>query len=65
MKNKHILALFLIGVVVTIAGAAAKLMHWELASLLLIVGMTFEAVAGICLIAKLLKKNNSGGFLDN
>ncbi|HLA57035.1 MAG TPA: hypothetical protein VK623_13100 [Flavobacterium sp.] len=66
MKNRAILVLFLIGMVVTIAGALFKIQHWPGASLLLIIGMTFEAFAGILLIVKLLRKNdNSNGFLDS
>jgi hypothetical protein len=65
MTNRYILVLFLIGVVLTIGGAVAKIMHWEFASLLLIVGMTFEAAAGIGLIVKILRKNNNDGFLDS
>jgi uncharacterized protein (DUF983 family) len=68
MKNSQILVLFLIGSVLVVIGALFKITNerkdWT--SLFLIVGMTFEAVAGILLILKLIKKNNkSDSFLDS
>jgi len=66
MKNTQILVLFLIGAVLTVAGALFKIMEWPLASLLLIVGMTFEAVAGILVLIKLFKKKDSdSSFMDS
>ncbi|WP_133242673.1 GldL-related protein [Flavobacterium psychrotolerans] len=65
MKNTQILILFIIGAVVTVLGALFKIMEWPLFSLLLIVGMTFEAVAGFLLILKLIQKNNSDSFMDS
>jgi uncharacterized membrane protein len=69
MKNIQILVLFLIGIVITAVGVLFKITNepkdWT--SLFLIVGMTFEAVAGILLLLKLFKKNknNSDSFLDS
>lgn len=67
MKNSQILVLFLIGAVLTVIGAYFKITHerkdWT--SFFLIVGMTFEAVAGILLLIKLFKKKDSGSFLDS
>jgi ABC-type enterobactin transport system permease subunit len=69
MKNSQILVLFLIGAVLTIIGALFKITHerkdWT--SFFLIIGMTFEAVAGILLLIKLFNKNknNSDSFLDS
>lgn len=66
MKNMQILVLFLIGALLTVWGALLKIMHWELASLFLIVGMTFEAVSAIALIWKAFKdSNNNDSFLDS
>ena len=68
MKNSQILVLFIIGAVLTVIGALFKITNerkdWT--SFFLIIGMTFEAVAGILLILKLFKKNknNSDSFLD-
>ncbi|WP_396186209.1 hypothetical protein [Flavobacterium sp.] len=68
MKNSQILVLFLIGAVLTVIGALFKITNerkdWT--SFFLIIGMTFEAVAGILLILKLFKKkNNTDTFLDS
>jgi len=67
MKNSQILVLFLIGAVLTVIGALFKITHerkdWT--SFFLIIGMTFEAVAGILLIIKLFKKKDSDSFLDS
>ena len=69
MKNIQILVLFLIGIVITAIGVLFKITNepkdWT--SLFLIIGMTFEAFAGILLLLKLFKKNknNSDSFLDS
>ena len=67
MKNTQILVLFLIGAVLTVIGALFKITHerkdWT--SFFLIIGMTFEAVAGILLLIKLFKKKDSDTFLDS
>ena len=67
MKNPQILVLFLIGALLTIIGALFKITHerkdWT--SFFLIIGMTFEAVAGVLLLIKLFKKKDSDSFLDS
>jgi len=69
MKNSQILVLFLIGAVLTVIGALFKITNerkdWT--TFFLIIGMTFEAVAGIMLLLKLVKKNknNNDSFLDS
>ena len=67
MKNPQIVVLFLIGALLTIIGALFKITHerkdWT--SFFLIIGMTFEAVAGILLLIKLFKKKDSDSFLDS
>jgi len=69
MKNSQILVLFLIGAVLTIIGALFKITNerkdWT--TFFLIIGMTFEAVAGIVMLLKLFKKNknNTDSFLDS
>lgn len=66
MKNKNILLIFLVGMVITILGALFKITHWRGADALLCVGMVIEAVAGIVLIVKLIKGNDkSAGFWDS
>jgi Kef-type K+ transport system membrane component KefB len=64
ITNIQLLILFFIGLVLTLAGAIMKLKGSPEASLFLIVGMTFEAVALLVLILKLLQKNPKS-FLDS
>lgn len=68
MKNTQILVLFLIGAILILIGAAFKITNerkdWT--TFFLIIGLTFEAVAGILLIIKLSKKkDNTNSFLDS
>jgi ABC-type enterobactin transport system permease subunit len=66
MKNKQLLIIFLIGAVLTILGAIFKIMHLPPASLIIILGMTFEAAAGILVVFKLSRKEGKkDGFLDS
>ena len=64
MKNIQILVLFIIGSVVTALGVLFKSMEYAVASFFLIVGMTFNGVALVSLVLKLLKKKDSDTFLD-
>ena len=64
ITNIQLLILFFIGLVLTLAGAIMKLKGSPEASLFLIIGMTFEAVAVLVLILKLLQKNPKS-FLDS
>jgi len=67
MKNIQILVLFLMGSALVISGVFFKITNepkdWT--SLFLIVGLTFEAAAGVLLVFKLFKKNKSDSFLDS
>lgn len=65
MKNTQILVLFIIGVILVTAGILLKLNDLPLASLLIIVGMTFEAVSGFLIVLKLFKKNKNDSFIDS
>lgn len=65
MKNIQILVLFIIGSVVTALGVLFKSMEYAVASFFLIVGMTFNGVALVSLVLKLLKKKDSDTFLDS
>lgn len=64
MKYRYILIVFILGFVITVIGALFKLMHWPGASLMLILGMLSEALAGIMLIIKIIKDQNPNGFLN-
>ena len=50
------LAMFLSGMAITILGALFKIMHWQFATGLLIVGMVLEVIALILIIRIILKK---------
>jgi hypothetical protein len=65
MKNIQILVLFIIGSVLTALGVIFKSMEYPVASFFLIVGMTFNGVALIAMVFKLLKKKDSDTFLDS
>lgn len=49
------LVLFLLGMVITIAGALLKIMHWQGGDSFLIIGMLTEAAALIVLISYVLR----------
>ncbi|MBC7606147.1 MAG: gliding motility protein GldL [Burkholderiales bacterium] len=66
MKNTQILVLFLIGAILIILGVLFKINELSLASLFLIVGMTFTGVAIFLLVLKLIRKNDkTDSFLDS
>ena len=66
MKNTQILVLFLIGAILIILGVLFKINELSLASLFLIVGMTFTGVAIFLLVLKLVRKNDkTDSFLDS
>jgi hypothetical protein len=65
MKNIQILVLFIIGFVLTALGVIFKSMQYHSASFFLIVGMTFNGVALVSIVLKLLKKKDSDTFLDS
>jgi uncharacterized membrane protein len=65
MKNLQIFVLFLIGGILTALGVLFKMLLYSFASFFLIVGMTFNGVALLLIIYKLIKKNDSDTFLDS
>lgn len=56
MKPSQIFILFIIGIILILFGVVFKLMDYPFASLLLIVGMTFEATAILTMLFKMIKK---------
>jgi hypothetical protein len=50
------LIIFLLGMATTILGALFKIIHWQFANALLIIGMTLEVIGIILLIRLILKK---------
>jgi predicted membrane channel-forming protein YqfA (hemolysin III family) len=65
MKNIQILVLFIIGSVLTALGVIFKSMEYVFASFFLIFGMTFNGVALISMVFKLLKKKETDTFMDS
>jgi hypothetical protein len=65
MKNLQIFVLFLIGGILTALGVLFKMLLYSFASFFLIVAMTFNGVALLFIIYKLLKKKDSDTFLDS
>lgn len=64
MKNKYIIALFIIGTIITTFGALLKIIHFEFGpitgNVLLSIGMLVEVVSGVLFIVKLSgSKDNS------
>lgn len=64
MKNWHILTAFLFGVMITIIGALFKIMHWEGAAMMLIVGMGLKALAILLLIVKVVQMRKTNELLN-
>jgi hypothetical protein len=67
MKNKYILILFVLGLIITILGSLFKITHMEIGpvtgNLLISVGMLSEVSAGILFIIK-LSRNQKDNFLN-
>jgi hypothetical protein len=65
MKNLQIFALFMIGGFLTALGVLFKMLLYSFDSFFLIVGMTFNGVALMLILYKLVKKKDSDTFLDS
>ena len=65
MKNLQIFVLFMIGGILTAFGVLFKLLLYSFSSFFLIVGMTFNGVALLLIVYKLLKKKDSDTFFEN
>ena len=68
MKNKNIIALFVLGSIITVTGALLKIIHFETGfitgNLILSIGLGMEIFAVIFLIIKLFKNKNTSEFLN-
>jgi hypothetical protein len=65
MKHKNILAFFLIGMAIVIGGIIMKVMKWDGAKIVLMVGLFIEGLSGVLLWLRMRKGNDdSQGFLD-
>jgi uncharacterized membrane protein len=64
MKYKHILIVFIIGMIATTIGAFIKIIHWPMSNLILTIGMLLEVISGILLIIKLVNNKSTTDFLN-
>lgn len=65
MKVKHIIAIFVIGIVLLVIGACFKINHWLFANELLISGSILKVIAGILFIWKILTTDKFKEFLNS
>jgi|GEM_PF-5463493 len=65
MKKSQIFILFLIGTALILSGVYFKRQDEKIASLLLIVGITFETVAILAMLVKRMTKNNKDHSSDH
>ena len=67
MKNIQVFILFLIGTALILTGVYLKREDEKIANFFLIVGMTFETVAILAMIVKMMtkKKGKKDSFLDS
>lgn len=65
MKKRQIFILFLIGTAFILTGVYLKRQDEKIASLLLIVGITFETVAILAMLVKRMTKKNKDDSSDS
>ncbi len=59
MKNKQLLIVFLVGVLITIVGGYFKIMDYNYATLLLSVGLVIESAAILFFALRSIKNKNN------
>ncbi|MCG2611540.1 gliding motility protein GldL [Flavobacterium sp. SM15] len=59
---KSIRTFFILGLIIASFGFLSKIMHWPYATILLIFGMFFLAIAGIKMILKIYNDQNPNGL---
>lgn len=64
MKVKHILTIFILGLICTLLGALFKILHWQFAPELLTAGTFLQVIAGILGIWKLFTTKEFKEFLN-
>ena len=64
MKVKHIIVIFILGVIVVILGSLFKINHWPGAGKILLVGMILEILGLILVVWKVLTTNKFKDFLN-
>ena len=67
IKNKHLLILFFLAMILVVIGALFKIMHWTYAGItenaFLSIGLISEAIVIVLIILKITKDNKSN-FLN-
>jgi len=62
MKNKYLVAVFLLGMVAVIVGAFLKLMHYPGGAIVIGIGLLSEALAIVLIVAKILGSKQGKDF---
>jgi hypothetical protein len=65
MKVKHIIAIFLLGILITIVGSLFKIQHWPYGGELLTAGSLTESLAILLGIWKLFSTKKFQDFLNS
>ena len=65
MKVKHILVIFIFGLIILDLGALFKLIHWPGAGEMIIASIVIEIIAGILAIWKILTSDKFKEFLNS
>ena len=68
IKNKHLLILFFLAMILVVIGALFKIMHWAYAGIsgntLLSIGLVSEAIVVVVLLILKITKDNKSDFLN-
>jgi hypothetical protein len=64
MKVKHVIVIFLLGVIFVILGSLFKINHWPGASKILLAGMILEILGLIMVVWKLFSTERFKDFLN-
>ena len=64
MKVKHVLIVFILGMILTTIGAFFKIQHWPGAAKILLVSLLLEVIGGLLFIWKLATIKDFKDFLN-
>lgn len=67
MKVKHIIVIFLIGLILSVVGTTFKTLHWPYAGITITTSLLLKVVAGVSAIWKIVTMNREllKEFLNN
>ena len=65
MKVKHIITIFLFGLILMIIGALFKILHWPGSVMLIIISTALKVIAGLLAIWKLFTVDKFKEFLNS